>query len=88
MGPQAAVNAVYYNQLQAIADEAERAAKTEELRDEYARGHRHPAPRLRARDRRGDRARSSLRGELSAASPTRARKRREWPAKHNPVTPV
>ena len=36
MGPQAAINAVYYNQLQAIDDESERAAKTEELREEYA----------------------------------------------------
>ena len=36
MGPQAAINAVFYNQLQAIDDEAERAAKTEELRREYA----------------------------------------------------
>src|SRR5208282_2831599 len=32
MGPQAAINAVYYNQLQAIEDEAERARRTEELR--------------------------------------------------------
>ncbi|HTR73539.1 MAG TPA: acyl-CoA carboxylase subunit beta, partial [Solirubrobacteraceae bacterium] len=31
MGPQAAINAVYYNQLQAIEDDAEREAKTEEL---------------------------------------------------------
>src|SRR6202012_5689794 len=36
MGPSAAINAVYYNQLQAISDDAERAAKTEELRREYA----------------------------------------------------
>ena len=36
MGPQAAINAVYYNQLQAIEDEGERAARTEELRREYA----------------------------------------------------
>ena len=36
MGPQAAINAVYYNQLQAIEDEHERAAKTEQLRSEYA----------------------------------------------------
>src|SRR5205085_5657987 len=36
MGPQAAINAVYYNQLQAIADEDERARRTEELRAEYA----------------------------------------------------
>ena len=36
MGPQAAINAVFYNQLQAIEDPDERATKTEELRAEYA----------------------------------------------------
>src|SRR5205807_2255148 len=36
MGPQAAINAVFYNQIQAIEDEAERAARVEELRREYA----------------------------------------------------
>jgi len=36
MGPQAAINAVYYNQLQAIEDEDERARRTEELRGAYA----------------------------------------------------
>ncbi len=36
MGPQAAVNAVYFNKLQAIEDEAERERVTAELRDEYA----------------------------------------------------
>ena len=36
MGPQRAINAVYYNQLQAIEDPDERARKTEELRREYA----------------------------------------------------
>src|SRR5206468_1012375 len=36
MGPQAAINAVYYNQLQAISDEQERAAETERLPPEYA----------------------------------------------------
>jgi methylmalonyl-CoA decarboxylase subunit alpha len=36
MGPQAAINAVYYNELQAIADQAERARRTDELRREYA----------------------------------------------------
>jgi methylmalonyl-CoA decarboxylase subunit alpha len=36
MGPQAAVNAVFYNQLQAIDDPDERARRTEELRREYA----------------------------------------------------
>ena len=36
MGPSAAINAVHFNQLQAIENEAERAARTEELRAEYA----------------------------------------------------
>jgi acetyl-CoA carboxylase carboxyltransferase component len=36
MGPQAAVNAVFYKQLQAIEDPDERARRTEELRREYA----------------------------------------------------
>ena len=36
MGPQAAINAVFYNQLQAIEDDAERARRTEELRAEYS----------------------------------------------------
>jgi acetyl-CoA carboxylase carboxyltransferase component len=35
MGADAAVNAVYYNRLAAIADESERAAETERLRQEY-----------------------------------------------------
>ena len=38
MGPSAAVNAVFYNQLQAIEDEDERAAKRAELMEEYAEG--------------------------------------------------
>ena len=36
MGPSAAVNAVFYNQLQAIEDPDERARRTEDLRREYA----------------------------------------------------
>jgi acetyl-CoA carboxylase carboxyltransferase component len=38
MGPQAAVNAVYRNELEAIADPAERAARTDDLRARYAAG--------------------------------------------------
>ena len=38
MGPSAAVNAVFYNQLQAIEDEDERAAKRAELMETYAEG--------------------------------------------------
>jgi acetyl-CoA carboxylase carboxyltransferase component len=87
MGPQAAINAVYYNQLQAIDDEAERAAETERLRAEYAADIDilHLAsemvidaviePEL-------------LREELIRRFAQARAKRREWPAKHNPVTPV
>jgi acetyl-CoA carboxylase carboxyltransferase component len=35
MGPEAAVNAVYYNKITAIRDEAERAAYVDTLREEY-----------------------------------------------------
>ena len=38
MGPSAAVNAVFYNQLAAIEDEAERAAERAKLMEEYAEG--------------------------------------------------
>jgi acetyl-CoA carboxylase carboxyltransferase component len=37
MGPEAAINAVYYNQLAGIEDESERAAKVSELREAYSR---------------------------------------------------
>ena len=36
MGPQAAINAVFYNQIQAIEDEAERERFVAEKRAEYA----------------------------------------------------
>jgi acetyl-CoA carboxylase carboxyltransferase component len=36
MGPQAAVNAVFYNQIQAISDDAEREEFVRAKRDEYA----------------------------------------------------
>jgi acetyl-CoA carboxylase carboxyltransferase component len=87
MGPQAAINAVYYNQLQAIADEDERAAETERLRSEYAADidilhlasemviDAVVAPEL-------------LREELIRRFAHARGKQREWPAKHNPVTPV
>jgi acetyl-CoA carboxylase carboxyltransferase component len=38
MGPSAAVNAVFYNQLAAIEDEDARSAKRAELMAEYAEG--------------------------------------------------
>jgi acetyl-CoA carboxylase carboxyltransferase component len=87
MGPQAAVNAVFYNQLQAIEDEDARAARTEELRGEYAADIDilHLASEL-VIDAVIEP--EELRGELVRRFAHAGRKRREWPAKHNPVTPV
>jgi acetyl-CoA carboxylase carboxyltransferase component len=87
MGPQAAINAVYYNQLQAISDEAERAARTSELRAEYARDIDilHLASELVVDAVIEP---EQLRGELVRRFATAAGKHREWPAKRNPVTPV
>jgi methylmalonyl-CoA decarboxylase subunit alpha len=36
MGPEAAINAVFFNQIQAIADEAERERFVRDKREEYA----------------------------------------------------
>jgi acetyl-CoA carboxylase carboxyltransferase component len=87
MGPQAAINAVYYNQLQAIADEDERAAKTEQLREEYARDidilHLASELVIDAVIEPGQ-----LRSELVRRFAHAAGKRRDWPAKRNAVTPV
>jgi acetyl-CoA carboxylase carboxyltransferase component len=87
MGPQAAINAVYYNQLQAIPDGVERAAKTEELRREYAEDIDilHLASELVV-DAVVEPER--LREDLIRRFAHAASKRREWPAKHNPVTPA
>jgi len=87
MGPQAAINAVYYNQLQAFADESERAAKTEELRREYSEDIDilHLASELVVDAVIEP---QELRGELIARFAHAASRQREWPAKHNPVTPV
>ena len=87
MGPQAAINAVYYNQLQAVQDEAERAARTEELRHEYAKdidvlhlGSELVVDAVIQPD--------GLRGELIRRFELARGKHREWPQKRNPVTPV
>jgi acetyl-CoA carboxylase carboxyltransferase component len=87
MGPQAAINAVYYNQLQAIDDEDERAARTEELRQEYAKdidilhlGSELVVDAIIQPD--------GLRGELIRRFALASGKHREWPDKRGPVTPV
>jgi propionyl-CoA carboxylase beta subunit len=87
MGPQAAINAVYYNQLQAIESEGERAAETERLREEYAQDIDilHLASEM-VIDAivEPDRLREDLIRRFAHASA----KRREWPRKRNAVTPV
>jgi acetyl-CoA carboxylase carboxyltransferase component len=87
MGPQAAINAVFYNQIQAIEDETERAAHVEKLRKEYAEeiDILHLASELvvdaviQPED---------LRAELVKRFALYASRERTWPAKHNPITPV
>jgi acetyl-CoA carboxylase carboxyltransferase component len=87
MGPQAAINAVFYNQLQAIEDDAERATKTEELRKEYGEDidilHLASELVIDAVIEPED-----LRGELIRRFAHAQSKQRAWPAKRNPVTPV
>jgi acetyl-CoA carboxylase carboxyltransferase component len=87
MGPQAAVNAVFYNQLQAIEDADERAAKTEELRREYAEDidilHLASELVVDAVIQPED-----LRAEVIRRFALAAGKVRQWPAKHNAITPV
>jgi acetyl-CoA carboxylase carboxyltransferase component len=87
MGPQAAINAVYYNQLQAIEDDAERARRTEQLRREYAEDIDilHLASELVVDAVIEP---DELRGELVRRFAHAASKQRTWPAKRNPVTPV
>jgi acetyl-CoA carboxylase carboxyltransferase component len=87
MGPQAAINAVYYNQLQAIPDEADRAARTEELRREYSEDIDilHLGSELVVD---AVIAPSDLRPELIRRFARVEGKKREWPEKNNPVTPA
>jgi methylmalonyl-CoA decarboxylase subunit alpha len=87
MGPQAAINAVFYNQLQAIKDPLERARRTEELRAEYSEEidilHLASELVIDAVIQPGD-----LRQELIRRFVAYASRDRVWPAKRNPVTPV
>jgi acetyl-CoA carboxylase carboxyltransferase component len=87
MGPSAAVNAVFYNQLQAIPDEAEREARRRELMAEYAEGvdllHLASEMVIDAIVQPQD-----LRAELARRFARYASKRREWPAKRNAIPPA
>ncbi|MBO0769778.1 MAG: acyl-CoA carboxylase subunit beta, partial [Solirubrobacterales bacterium] len=87
MGPQAAVNAVYFNQLQGIEDPAAREAKTTELRDAYAADIDllHLASELVV-----DAVVEPeiLRDELITRFKLAADKEREWPPRNSTITPV
>ena len=87
MGPQAAVNAVFYNQIQAIEDEAEREAFVAAKREEYAADIDilHLASELVV-DAVVEPA--DLRAELIRRFAQAASKRREFAARRNPVTPA
>ena len=87
MGPQAAINAVYYNQLQAVEDPVQRQARTDELRRHYA----HDIDILHLASELVIDAvvePEDLRAELIRRFGLAAAKQRQWPAKRNPVTPV
>ena len=87
MGPSAAVNAVFYNQLQAIGDEAEREARRAELMEEYAEG----VDLLHLASEMVIDAivpPEELRSELVRRFARYAGKRREWPAKRRGVAPA
>jgi methylmalonyl-CoA decarboxylase subunit alpha len=87
MGPQAAINAVFYNQLQAIEDDAERARRTEELRAEYKEEidilHLASELVIDAVIQPED-----LRDELVKRYAAYATRSQDWPEKRNPITPV
>jgi methylmalonyl-CoA decarboxylase subunit alpha len=87
MGPQAAINAVFYNQVQAIEDEKEREAFVEQLRKDYGEeiDILHLASELvvdavvQPED---------LREELVRRYAMYETREHDWPEKRNPITPV
>jgi len=87
MGPQAAINAVFYNQLQAIDDPEERERRTQELRAEYEADidilHLASELVIDAVVQPHD-----LRADLIRRFAAYASRDRSWPAKRNPITPV
>src|SRR5690242_14435821 len=87
MGPQAAINAVYYNQLQAISDEGERAARRVELMESYAEGVDllHLASELVIDAIVQP---EGLRAELVRRFARYAGRERDWPRKRHGIPPV
>ena len=87
MGPEAAINAVFFNQIQAIEDEAERERFVREKRDAYAADIDilHLASELVVDAVIEP---DELRGELIRRLAYAEGKRREFSERRNPVTPV
>jgi acetyl-CoA carboxylase carboxyltransferase component len=87
MGPQAAINAVFYNQIQAIEDEAERERFVAQKREEYAEDIDilHLASELVV-DAVVDPA--HLRDDLIRRFALAANKKRGFAERRNPVTPA
>jgi acetyl-CoA carboxylase carboxyltransferase component len=87
MGPEAAINAVFFNQIQAIDDEAERAAFVEKKRAEYGADidilHLASELVVDAVVEPGD-----LREELIRRFSLAAGKQRGFAERRNPVTPA
>src|SRR3990170_7310271 len=87
MGPEAAINAVFFNQIQEIEDEAEREAFIKEKREEYSADidilHLASELVIDAVVAPGD-----LRMELVRRFAAYSSRERAWPAKRNAVTPV
>jgi acetyl-CoA carboxylase carboxyltransferase component len=87
MGPEAAINAVFYNQIQEIADEAERAAFVERKRAEYSQDidilHLGSELVVDAVIEPDD-----LRAELIRRYAFAESKQRGFSERHNPITPA
>ncbi len=87
MGPEAAINAVYFNRIQAIGDEDERTAFVARLREEYAAD----IDILRLASELVIDAviePDELRAELIRRFAAAESKARPRPERHNPITPV
>ena len=88
MGPEAAVNAVFSNKIEAIEDADERAAFVAEQRARVRGGRRPAAPRGRARRRRGRRARGPARRAHRPARRWPTGKDRHFTDRRHGVPPV
>ena len=87
MGPQAAINAVFYNQIQEIEDPAQREEFVQQQAHRVRRRHRHPPSGVGAGGRRRDRARRAAR-RIDPALRPRGREGPPLLRAAQPVTPA